>query len=150
MMIDMLGSMGWAINRFNFGEPAIRDDVYVSRGAEVWYGFGLLVNKAEMVLMDDAVLVSQLTTRKATYDSRSRMAVESKEDMRKRGLVSPDRADAVVGVFGINVGSWARYVAPQELDPWEQLDRDLTSSGVAGISKGAEERILRQIGGWTG
>ena len=150
MMIDMLGSMGWGINRFSFGEPAIRDDVYVSRGAEVWYGFGLLVNRSEMVLMDDPVLVSQLTTRKATYDSRARMGLETKEEMRKRGLVSPDRADAVVGVFGIQVGSWARYVAPKELDPWEVLDRDLGSSGIRGLTKGSEERLLREMGGWTG
>jgi hypothetical protein len=150
MMIDMLSSMGWSINRFGFGEPAIRDDIYTSRGAELWYSFGLLVNRAEMVLMDDPVLVSQLTTRKAKYDSRARMAVEDKEDMRKRGLVSPDRADAVVGVFGINIGSWARYLPPKELDPWERLDQDLAGVSIPGLNKGAEERILRELGGWTG
>ena len=148
MMIDMLGSLGWGINRFNFGEPAIRDDIYTSRGAESWYGFGLLVNRAEMVLMDDPVLVSQLTTRKATFDSRARMGVETKEEMRRRGLVSPDRADAVCGVFGINVGSWVKYVAPRELGPWEQLDHDLGVRG--GLSESTEQRILKQIGGFTG
>jgi hypothetical protein len=148
MMIDMLASLGWPINRFNFGEPAIRDDVYTSRGAEIWYSFGLLVNRSEMVLLDDATLVSQLTTRKATYDSRARMGVESKEDMRKRGLVSPDRADAVCGVFGIQVGSWLKYVAPRELDPWERLDNDLVPKG--GLGESAESKIVRQLGGWTG
>ena len=147
-MIDMLASLGWSINRFNFGEPAIRDDVYTSRGAEIWYSFGLLVNRSEMVLLDDPVLVSQLTTRKATYDSRARMGVESKEDMRKRGLVSPDRADAVCGVFGVQVGSWLKYVAPRELDPWERLDNDLALKG--GLAESAERKILRQMGGWTG
>jgi hypothetical protein len=148
MMIDMLASLGWPINRFNFGEPAIRDDVYTSRGAEIWYSFGLLVNRSEMVLLDDPILVSQLTTRKAIYDSRARMGVESKEDMRKRGLVSPDRADAVCGVFGIQVGSWLKYVAPQELDPWERLDNDLVPKG--GLAESAESKIVRQLGGWTG
>jgi len=148
MMIDMLASLGWPINRFSFGEPAIRDDIYTSRGAEIWYQFGLLVNRAEMVLMDDPVLISQLTTRKATYDSRARMGVESKEDMRKRGLVSPDRADAVCGVFGIQVGSWLKYVVPKELDPWERLDRELVPS--AGLSESAEQKLIRELGGWTG
>ena len=147
MMIDMLASLGWAINRFNFGEPAIRDDVYTSRGAEIWYQFGLLVNRAEMVLMDDPVLISQLTTRKATFDSRARMGVERKDEMAKRGLMSPDRADAVCGVFGIQVGSWAKYSAPKELDPWERLDRDLAPSG---LSESAEQKIVRTLGGWTG
>jgi phage terminase large subunit len=149
MMIDMLASLGWSINRFNFGEPAIRDDVYTSRGAEIWYGFGLLVNRSEMVLPDDATLTSQLTTRKATFDSRARMGVEAKDDMRKRGLASPDRADAVCGVFGIQVGSWLKYVAPRELDPWERLDADLAPKG-GGLSESTEHRILRQLGGFTG
>jgi len=148
MMIDMLASLGWSINRFNFGEPAIQDQIYTSRGAEIWYSFGLLVNRSEMVLLDDATLVSQLTTRKAIYDSRARMGVESKEDMRKRGLVSPDRADAVCGVFGIQVGSWLKYVAPRELDPWERLDNDLAPKG--GLGESAESKIVRQMGGWTG
>ena len=150
MMIDMLSSAGWPINRFNFGEPAIRDDIYTSRGAELWYSFGLLVNKAEMVLMDDPVLVSQLTTRKATYDSRARMAVERKEDMAKRGLASPDRADAVVGVFGIAIGSWAKYNPPKEIEGLEAWERDLAGSNVVGLGKGATEKILRELGGWTG
>jgi hypothetical protein len=149
MMIDMLASMGWGINRFNFGEPAIRDDVYTSRGAEIWYGFGLLVNRSEMVLPDDAVLTSQLTTRKAVYDSRARMGVEAKDDMRKRGLASPDRADAVCGVFGIQVGSWLKYVAPRELDPWQRLEADLVPKG-GGLSESTEHKILRQLGGFTG
>jgi hypothetical protein len=101
-----------------------------------------------MVLPDDATLISQLTTRKATFDSRARMGVEAKDDMRKRGLVSPDRADAVCGVFGIQVGSWLKYVAPKELDVWERLDRDLAPA--AGLSESAEHKILRQLGGFTG
>jgi hypothetical protein len=76
------------------------------------------------------------------------MGVESKEDMRKRGLVSPDRADAVCGAFGVQVGSWLKYVAPKELDPWERLDSDLALKG--GLSESTEQKIMRQIGGWTG
>jgi hypothetical protein len=77
------------------------------------------------------------------------MGVEAKEDMRKRGLASPDRADAVCGVFGIQVGSWLKYVAPRELDPWERLEADLAPKS-GGASESAERAILRQLGGWTG
>jgi phage terminase large subunit len=147
-MVDLLSSLGWSINRFSFGAVAVRDDVYTSRGAELWYSFGLLVDRAEMVLMDDPILVSQLTTRLAKFDSRARMALEDKEDMRKRGLSSPDRADACVGVFGINIGSWAKYLPPKELDPWERLDHDLAD--VPGFGMKTQEKVLRELGGWTG
>jgi hypothetical protein len=46
----------------------------------------------------------QLTSRKTMFDSRGRIKLKSKEDMRARGLRSPDRADAVAGVFGVGSG----------------------------------------------
>lgn len=50
-------------------------------------------------LPNDQKLISQLTTRKYRMTSRGKIALERKEDMKKRGLQSPDRADAVVLSF---------------------------------------------------
>lgn len=50
-------------------------------------------------LPDDEKLLSQLTTRKYRMTSKGKIALERKEDMKKRGLQSPDRADAVVLSF---------------------------------------------------
>jgi hypothetical protein len=147
VMADMMQAAGWGLNRFYFGAKALKEDIYISRGAEVWHAFGLLVQKAELVLLDDPKLVSQLTTRKTTFDSRGRMGVESKEKMASRGLSSPDRADAVVGAYGVSIGDWGRYVQ-RPADPWEELDWDL-QKGV-GLRKGTEEALLREIGGFTG
>lgn len=44
---------------------------------------------------DDDVLAAQLGSVKWAPDSRGRITIESKDDMRKRGLPSPDRADAL-------------------------------------------------------
>jgi phage terminase large subunit len=100
-MIDALVQAGMVINRFHFGGRANDDLAYVSRGAEVWISFGRQVTTGEIVLLRDEALIGQLTTRKSVFDSRGRIGIEKKEDLRKRGLHSPDRADAVVGVFGI-------------------------------------------------
>ena len=43
---------------------------------------------------DDDKLAAQLGSIKWGIDSRGRIKIESKDDMRKRGLLSPDRADA--------------------------------------------------------
>jgi hypothetical protein len=146
VMADLMASAGWALNRFYFGARAIRDDVYVSRGAEVWHSFGLLVQKGEVVLLDDAKLVSQLTTRRTTFDSRTRMGLETKDVMAGKGLESPDRADAVVGAYGVNVGNWLAYTK-KPLDAWEELDGALERVGPA---PSREEALLRQMGGWVG
>ncbi|URJ42980.1 terminase B [Paenibacillus polymyxa] len=51
-------------------------------------------------LPDDDVLITQLTARKWNMTSKGKMLLESKKDMKKRGLKSPDRADAFVLTFG--------------------------------------------------
>jgi phage terminase large subunit len=58
----------------------------------------------EVVLIQDETLIAQLSTRTSTYDSRGRIGIEKKEDLRSRGLKSPDRAEAVVAVFSIRSG----------------------------------------------
>jgi hypothetical protein len=44
---------------------------------------------------DDDQLAAQLGSIRWTVDSRGRIKIESNDDMRKRGLPSPDRADAL-------------------------------------------------------
>jgi len=95
-MCDALREAGWDINRVNSGVSAF-DDRYMSRGAESWFAVKEMCERGELILPDDPKLHSQLTTRKVRTDSRGRLGIETKEDMRKRGLPSPDRADAVIG-----------------------------------------------------
>ena len=59
-------------------------------------------------LPDDATLIGQLTTRKYIFSGTpSKLKLESKESLKKRGLTSPDRADAVAlalyegGIFDV-------------------------------------------------
>jgi hypothetical protein len=48
---------------------------------------------------DDDKLAAQLGSLKWGIDSRRRINIESKDDMRKRGVLSPDRADAMAIAF---------------------------------------------------
>ena len=49
----------------------------------------------EIILENDNDLVAQLSCRKYRLTSRGKVQLESKEEMKKRGIDSPDRADAV-------------------------------------------------------
>jgi phage terminase large subunit len=126
-MCDALREAGWPINRFNFGAKAGDDMRYVNRSAEIWTNLGKMVARREAVLIRDEGLISQLTSRKTSLDSRGRLKLESKEDMRVRGLKSPDRADAVVAVFALGAGfanssNRPAYRSPSE-DPMGELSR---------------------------
>lgn len=57
-------------------------------------------DSAVLQLPDDDVLTSQWTARKWSMTSKGKILLESKKDMKKRGLKSPDRADAYVLTFG--------------------------------------------------
>ena len=45
---------------------------------------------------DDDELAAQLGALRYKFTSRGQVLIESKDDMRKRGLPSPDRADALM------------------------------------------------------
>ena len=53
-------------------------------------------HKPEIVLPNDNDLVGQLSCRKYSFISNSKQKVESKKDMKDRGLSSPDEADCIL------------------------------------------------------
>ena len=53
-------------------------------------------HECELVLPNDNDLVAELTVRKYTFVSNLKQKVESKKDMKDRGLSSPDEADSVL------------------------------------------------------
>ena len=121
-MCDMLADAGWSINRFDFGGKAGNSQIYYNKGCEIWMRLSRMVEKGEIVLINDPTLIGQLTTRRIFYDLKGRVRLESKDDLRARGIKSPDRADAVAGCFALGSPSFAKFVKQTD-DPWEQLDQ---------------------------
>lgn len=98
-MIDRLAEAGWPINRVNNGSTKVDDKMYKNVGAEQWYHMKSLIEKRQCILIDDEILIDQLSDRRILYDSAGKLGLEPKEAMSSRGVVSPDRADAVCGAF---------------------------------------------------
>jgi len=95
-MCDALREAGWAINRVNNGEGARDNEKFANRGTEMYVQFARLVETGKIILPVDELLNRQLTTRQLLYNSKGKLIAEPKPDMRKRGIDSPDRADALV------------------------------------------------------
>jgi hypothetical protein len=70
---------------------------FKNRRSEVWWTFRELM-EAGLIDLDpaDETLAAQLGSVKWSVDSAGRIFVETKEDMRERGLPSPDHADAAI------------------------------------------------------
>jgi hypothetical protein len=99
-VFDRLVELGHAVNEIRGGQPATVPEDFVNRCSE-WYWD--LRNRFERGEIDidslDSELAKQLVAIKWKMTSRGQIAVESKEEMRKRGVPSPDRADALVYSF---------------------------------------------------
>ena len=114
-MCDILAASKWSIGRVNFGQPAGEDQVYLSWASEAWHELAKKVDQCQVILPEDDLLTQQLTARKHVLNNRGKLELESKHELRLRGLDSPDRADAVCGVFAMGIGGVIRR-APVEWD----------------------------------
>jgi len=98
---DRLIELGYPVNRIHFGERAIQNDIYALRRDEMWGEMRDWLLDKPAALPDDTRLLGDLTGPQHSYDSSRRLKLESKEQMKKRGLKSPDRGDAVALTFAV-------------------------------------------------
>lgn len=94
-----LQEIGVPVTAVHNGSKARKPKEYFNRGSEMWGEGAMKVEKNEVILPNDPDLVSQMIGRKWHRQSflDKVLRVESKEEMKKRGVRSPDRADAVFG-----------------------------------------------------
>jgi hypothetical protein len=86
------------INAINFGGAINNKDAaenYDNMGTWLWAKLRDGLQEGALAFPNDTELVAQLSTRKYTLNSKGKITVESKKAMKKRGLPSPDKADAV-------------------------------------------------------
>jgi hypothetical protein len=92
---------GGRVRVVNFGAAASEPQKYANRRAEMWdrCRAWLADDDAPASIPDDDALHADLVAPGFKYDSRTRLQLESKDDIRARGLSSPDGADAAVLTF---------------------------------------------------
>lgn len=99
---DILVSRGYRrlIRAINFGSKAIADDRYYNRRAEMWDNArDWLSSDLAVQLPKDEKLLDELCSVNKSYDSKGRLLLESKDEVKKRLGRSPDLADAFVLTF---------------------------------------------------
>jgi len=90
------------VRGINVGEGAASRDNCARLRDELWFkGREWFQDKACTMPKDEA-LIAELTGPTYTFTSTGKMLVESKADMKKRGMRSPDLADAFLLTFACN------------------------------------------------
>lgn len=95
-IVGRMKEIGWPVNGVQFGgSPLAKSERIQNRMTELWDNMAKEISNQRILLMKDDLLISQLTTRKANVISSGKLKLESKAEMKKRGVQSPDRADAL-------------------------------------------------------
>lgn len=91
---DRLAELGLPVLAVNVAESASIKDRYVRLRDEIWWNSREWLERKNCRLEDDEDLIAELTCITYKHLSDGRILVESKEDAKKRGIESPDLADA--------------------------------------------------------
>ena len=85
----------------NFGSSPDKPE-YLNKRAEMWAEMKTWIKQGGFV-EPDPVIREQLSGPEYTINAKGKLQLESKDDMRRRGLSSPDRADALALTFAAPV-----------------------------------------------
>ena len=122
-VIDLLRVLGYNPIEVSFGGAAI-DRRYRYRSDEMW---GKMRDALKtLVLPNDDVLFAELTQRQYGFMNTGKIHLESKKDMKARGIKSPDIADALALTFAMDTAydSDLMQTAPKvlhEYDPFKEM-----------------------------
>jgi hypothetical protein len=96
-VVDRLKEQRYKIRGVNFGNKSKNPLMYGNKRAEMWGSMREWLKSAS--IPSDRMLKSDLISPMMKPDSKGTIFLESKKDMRARGLASPDAADAICVTF---------------------------------------------------
>lgn len=96
-LTDIMKQRGYDIVPCNFGAAPSNKDKYNNLISEAWFYLQGIIDTIE--IPNDPDLLMELTTRRWKMDSKGRRVVESKDEYKKRGYRSPDKADGLLLAF---------------------------------------------------
>jgi hypothetical protein len=118
-VVDRLRELGLPANGINVAEsPSFDPDLYMRRRDELWFRAREWFAGKDVRVPNDPALISELTSVLYKFTSSGKQQVESKDEMKARGMDSPDLADAFNLTFATSdlLASSATYVPPMHYD----------------------------------
>jgi len=98
-VVDRLQELGLPAIGINTAESPSMGTTYMNLRAELWFKVKAWLETREVRLPKDDKLLAELVSPRYQFTSAGKMKIESKDDMKKRGLPSPDKADALCLTF---------------------------------------------------
>lgn len=127
-VVDRLRQLGYRVIGIDSAQRALEANKFHNRRAEMWWKMADWVKQGGSI-PDDQELIGELPGPTYKFDATGRVQLEAKEDMKKRGLPSPNKADGLALTFAAPVAhsdirmELARLRRPglaHEYDPLQQ------------------------------
>ena len=98
-VFDRLKELNYPVMGCNVAESPSVNGKFINKRAELWQEYRDWLEARRGKIPNDGKLIGQSSCVKYGFASSGKLQIESKADMRKRGIHSPDRADAVILTF---------------------------------------------------
>jgi len=94
-VVDRLQELELPVRGVNVAEAPSMGETYLNLRSELWFKTKGWLEDRSCKLPSNDQLIAELTSIRYSFTSSGKMKAESKDEMRKRGLQSPDLADAL-------------------------------------------------------
>ena len=98
-VVDRLRELGMPVTDVQAGSRARNHERFANLRAELFWGLRERFREGRIAIPDDAELAAQLLSLTYRRTESDRVQIERKDELRKRGLPSPDKADALALAF---------------------------------------------------
>ena len=109
-VVDRLAEQNLPVRGINVSESPSSKKNYLNLRAELWFAIKDWLTQRDCRLPNDDELVAELAAPLYKYTSTGKIKIESKDEMRKRGIKSPDKADALALTMASSAASFGGSV----------------------------------------
>jgi hypothetical protein len=106
-VVDRLREQDLPVRGVNVAESPASKKNYLNLRAELWWSMREWLAARDCRLPDDDELIAELISPSYTYTSSGKIKIEPKEKMKKRGIKSPDKADALALTMASSAASFS-------------------------------------------
>jgi hypothetical protein len=106
-VVDRLAEQNLPVRGINVSESPSSKKNYLNLRAELWFSIKDWLALRNCRLPNDDELVSELAAPSYKYTSTGKIKIESKDEMKKRGIKSPDKADALALTMASSAASFS-------------------------------------------
>jgi len=144
-VVDRLEELGFkCVNGVNVGARATDPERYANVRAELYDNLRSLFENEKITIPNDRELIGELSSIKYSFQSSGAMLMQPKNELRKHGLPSPDRSDALALAFAPPPAPVVNNYRIFTETTIERAEREYREKLVAGTVTDADELTISE------